>query len=68
MTGRYSEDELIATLFAPLAGAAALGLKDDAALLPPQLPAAARAALAALYNGTGAAGLAGVAGFTAVHC
>ena len=35
MTGRYSEDELIATLFAPLAGAAALGLKDDAALLPP---------------------------------
>lgn len=34
MTGRYSEDELIATLFAPLAGAAALGLKDDAALLP----------------------------------
>ena len=36
MTGRYSEDELIATLFAPLAGAAALGLKDDAALLPPQ--------------------------------
>ncbi len=37
MTGRYSEDELIATLFAPLAGAAALGLKDDAALLPPQV-------------------------------
>jgi len=36
MPGRYSEDELIATLFAPLAGAAALGLKDDAALLPPQ--------------------------------
>jgi len=36
MSGRYSEDELIATLFAPLAGAAALGLKDDAALLPPQ--------------------------------
>lgn len=36
MSGRYSEDELIATLFAPLAGAAALGLKDDTALLPPQ--------------------------------
>lgn len=36
MPGRYSEDELIAKLFAPLAGAAALGLKDDAALLPPQ--------------------------------
>ena len=36
MSGRYSEDELIATLFAPLAGAAALGLKDDAALLPQQ--------------------------------
>lgn len=36
MPGRYSEDELIAALFAPLAGAAALGLKDDAALLPPQ--------------------------------
>jgi thiamine-monophosphate kinase len=36
MTGRYSEDELIATLFAPLAGAPALGLQDDAALLPPQ--------------------------------
>ena len=36
MPGRYSEDELIAKLFAPLAGAAALGLKDDVALLPPQ--------------------------------
>ena len=36
MPGRYSEDKLIAKLFAPLAGAEALGLKDDAALLPPQ--------------------------------
>jgi thiamine-monophosphate kinase len=36
MPGRYSEDELIATLFAPLAGAAGLGLRDDAALLPPK--------------------------------
>jgi thiamine-monophosphate kinase len=35
MTGRYTEDELIARLFAPLAGPAALGLADDAALLPP---------------------------------
>ncbi len=35
MARRFSEDELIATLFAPLAGAAALGLRDDAALLPP---------------------------------
>lgn len=34
MTNRYSEDELIAHLFAPIAGPAALGLKDDAALLP----------------------------------
>ena len=34
MARRFSEDELIATLFAPLAGAAALGLRDDAALLP----------------------------------
>jgi thiamine-monophosphate kinase len=35
MTGRYTEDELIARLFTPLAGPAALGLADDAALLPP---------------------------------
>jgi len=35
MTARYTEDELIARLFAPLAGPAALGLADDAALLPP---------------------------------
>ncbi len=34
MAQRFSEDELIATLFAPIAGAAALGLADDAALLP----------------------------------
>jgi thiamine-monophosphate kinase len=34
MARRFTEDELIATLFAPLAGAAALGLCDDAALLP----------------------------------
>jgi thiamine-monophosphate kinase len=34
MTGRYSEDELIARLFAPIAGPAGLGLEDDAALLP----------------------------------
>jgi len=34
MAGRYSEDELIAKIFAPIAGAAALGLRDDAALLP----------------------------------
>lgn len=31
---RYTEDELIARLFAPMAGPAALGLRDDAALLP----------------------------------
>ncbi|QGM45410.1 thiamine-phosphate kinase [Methylocystis heyeri] len=35
MDRRYTEDELIAKLFAPLAGPAALGLMDDAALLPP---------------------------------
>jgi thiamine-monophosphate kinase len=35
MARRFSEDELIATLFAPLASAAALGLRDDAALLQP---------------------------------
>jgi thiamine-monophosphate kinase len=34
MDRRYTEDELIAKLFAPLAGPAALGLVDDAALLP----------------------------------
>ncbi|RTL87384.1 MAG: thiamine-phosphate kinase [Hyphomicrobiales bacterium] len=34
MSSRYSEDELIARVFAPIAGPAALGLKDDAALLP----------------------------------
>lgn len=34
MERRYSEDELIAKLFAPIAGQAALGLADDAALLP----------------------------------
>ncbi len=33
MPGRYSEDELIARVFAPIAGPAALGLKDDAALI-----------------------------------
>ena len=33
---RYSEDDIIARIFAPIAGAAALGLKDDAALLAPQ--------------------------------
>ncbi|MGD9657714.1 MAG: thiamine-phosphate kinase [Methylocystis sp.] len=33
---RYSEDEIIARIFAPIAGAAGLGLKDDAALLTPQ--------------------------------
>lgn len=33
MSDRYSEDELIARLFAPIAGRGALGLKDDAALL-----------------------------------
>ncbi|MGJ0395861.1 MAG: thiamine-phosphate kinase [Methylocystis sp.] len=36
MPQRYSEDDIIARVFAPIAGAAALGLKDDAALLPPQ--------------------------------
>jgi thiamine-monophosphate kinase len=35
MTARYSEDDLIARLFAPIAGPAGLGLADDAALLPP---------------------------------
>src|SRR5579862_5265930 len=34
-TSRPSEDEIIATFFAPLAGAAGLGLKDDAALVAP---------------------------------
>jgi thiamine-monophosphate kinase len=33
MAGRHSEDELIARIFAPFAGPAALGLADDAALL-----------------------------------
>ncbi|KAF2992745.1 thiamine-phosphate kinase [Methylocystis sp. MJC1] len=33
MPSRYTEDELIARVFAPIAGAAALGLKDDAALI-----------------------------------
>lgn len=33
MADRYSEDELIARIFAPIAGPAGLGLKDDAALL-----------------------------------
>ncbi|PPD43577.1 MAG: thiamine-phosphate kinase [Methylocystis sp.] len=32
---RYTEDEIIARVFAPIAGPAALGLKDDAALLAP---------------------------------
>ena len=36
MPQRYSEDEIIARIFAPIAGPAALGLKDDAALLAPQ--------------------------------
>jgi thiamine-monophosphate kinase len=35
MERRYSEDELIARVFAPIAGKAGLGLLDDAALLPP---------------------------------
>ena len=35
MTGPLSEDDLIAACFAPIAGPAALGLKDDAALLTP---------------------------------
>lgn len=34
MAERYTEDELIATLFAPLAGPGALGLSDDAAIVP----------------------------------
>ena len=34
MTRRFTEDELIEKLFAPLAGPAGLGLKDDVALLP----------------------------------
>ncbi|MGA9601069.1 MAG: thiamine-phosphate kinase [Methylocystis sp.] len=34
MTQRFTEDELVEKLFAPLAGPAGLGLKDDAALLP----------------------------------
>ncbi len=33
--GRPSEDELIETFFAPLAGSGGLGLRDDAALLSP---------------------------------
>ena len=35
MTGRASEDELIARYFAPVAGAGGLGLRDDAALYTP---------------------------------
>jgi thiamine-monophosphate kinase len=35
MKRRYSEDEIIAEVFAPIAGRGALGLQDDAALLPP---------------------------------
>jgi thiamine-monophosphate kinase len=34
MSQRFTEDELIEKLFAPLAGPAGLGLRDDAALLP----------------------------------
>jgi thiamine-monophosphate kinase len=37
MTRRYGEDELIETLFAPLAGPEGLDLRDDAALLAPAL-------------------------------
>ncbi|WP_424362076.1 thiamine-phosphate kinase [Methylocystis parvus] len=33
MPNRYTEDQLIARIFAPIAGPAALGLKDDAALI-----------------------------------
>lgn len=33
MPSRYTEDELIARVFAPIAGPASLGLKDDAALV-----------------------------------
>ena len=35
MPDRPSEDDLIARYFAPLAGPAGLGLKDDAALVTP---------------------------------
>ena len=35
MTGPLSEDDLIATLFAPIAGAGGLGLKDDVACFTP---------------------------------
>jgi thiamine-monophosphate kinase len=35
MKRRYSEEEIIARVFAPIAGEGALGLRDDAALLPP---------------------------------
>jgi thiamine-monophosphate kinase len=35
MTGRLSEDDLIATMFAPIAGPGALGLKDDVACFTP---------------------------------
>ena len=35
MTPRPSEDDLIARYFAPLAGPAGLGLRDDAALMRP---------------------------------
>lgn len=37
MTDRPGEDDLIARFFAPLAGPAGLGLKDDAALMTPPL-------------------------------
>ena len=35
MTNRLSEDEIIARIFAPLAGQGSLDLRDDAALLSP---------------------------------
>src|ERR1700744_2426731 len=35
MASRPSEDDLIARFFAPIAGPEGLGLRDDAALLPP---------------------------------
>jgi len=43
MAGRYSEDELIAKIFAPIAGEAALGLRDDGIPAPQQRNLRARA-------------------------
>ena len=52
MTDRPGEDDLIARYFAPLAGPAGLGLKDDAALLAPPSGRDARRGFYPLDRGT----------------